>query len=334
MEIKIGKNLWEKLYDPGRKMRFVEECGSTQAATKNLLTLFLLSGASERELNKDISIMSEDEVNHILDQSSAYRMSTRYRYVKTLRAYRKWCSRNGFEAIPIDYRKIYDVDSEVIRKRFVSGPMHLQSNLDLLFDSVEKQSTENIYRAMFWLAFSGIDSEDACDLLCGEIDFVNQRISHDGKDYPLYFESVPVMRFLVESDTINYYNKNYVTANTGGGYTVRKRVAGDKLLRGIRGNPSINTITGKIKQKVITAQTTRGVDIRMTYLTVQQSGKFYREHMRETVYGMVNLDALVDEKIAESGQQFDSEEAYRAYRNNQRYQFKQVYEAWLFAFGM
>lgn len=332
MKFQISEKDKETLYEPERKVRFAEEYGATREASKNLMTLFFLSGQFERELDKDICAMNEDEVNRVLSNCKTARHSARYRYVKTLCAYRKWCVKKGIEVSALDHKRVSDVDTDVVRQRFVSSPLHLQANLDIFFDGVEKQNTDCIYRAFLWLAFSGVSRETVCDLRCGDIDFVNQRISYDGTSYPVYPESVPVLRFLAETDTLHYYNKNY--KNVDGSCVIRKRVQGDRLLRGVRGEQDSNNIMIKITHRLGALRSEGKTDMRLTFSSVRRSGKFYREHARELAYGMTNLEALVAEEIAASGKEFQSEAEYKRYHWERACAVRKEYEAWLFAFGL
>lgn len=328
MKIELDERLRNALYDPNRKLKFTDECGATQVASKNLMTLFLLSGEYEREMGKDICVMDEAEINYVLDKCKAAKMSTRYRYVQTLSMYHRWCGRNGIEAYPLDYNAVHNVNVEVIRRRFVSSPMHLQVVLDNLFGDVERQGTENIYRGFLWLAFSGVKREMSCDILAEDIDFANQRIVHDGVAFPLYPESIPALRYLVELDAFRYYHSNYRNV------ILRKRVPGGKLLRGVRSDPVANEIGLEITEACRKARKEKGVDLAVSYVTISTSGKFYREHNREIVYGMNNLEAIVAEEIAASGKKFPDEARYKRYCWERSNAIKKEYEAWLFAFGL
>lgn len=328
MKIEVNERLRNALYDPDRKLKFIDECGATQVAARNLTTLFVLSGEYEREMGKDICVMNEAEVNYILDKCKAARMSTRYRYVQTLSMYHRWCGRNRIEVYPLDYSAVHNINVEVVRRRFVSSPMHLQVVLDSLFDDVEKQGSDNVYRAFLWLAFSGVKREMSCDILAEDIDFANQRIVHDGVSYPLYPESIPVFRYLVELDAFRYYHSKYRNV------ILRKRVPGNKLLRGFRSDPVANEIGLLITGACKRAREEKGIDLAISYVTISTSGKFYREHNREIVYGMSNLDAIVAEEVAASGKEFPSEERYKRYFWERSNTIKKEYEAWLFAFGL
>lgn len=319
-----------RLYNPNQKIKFLREYGSSPTTTRGAASVLALAAPYEKRLEKDLCLMNAEEIEGFINGTGAARIKGKIAYIQVIKAYVRWCIQKGVKGINIDFRDVRPVGVEIVRKRYVSGPAQLQMCLDGIYDPENLRTTDNVYRGYLWLAFSGVKKELSDQIKCSDIDFRNMKITHDGASYPIYAAALPALHILVESDSFEYYHPNY------SGPILRKRVPGDLLLRGIRGNANTHLIANKVSRDAREGYATGKINCQLSYNTMHISGKFYREHENEVAGIGVNIDRLVDEELEDADWKGKKEgtKTYGKKKAEKRIYLRNEYETWKLAFGL
>jgi len=272
------------MYNEERKVQFIE---STRSSSDFGRSVFRTTGRYEEAAGTDFCELPLETVQEIINGNFGARTRSMDSYVAFLRSYVVWCKDNGYETCDA----IYDVQSQMdekIRRRMVSSPRHLQATLDKVFQPVESNTVDCIYRCYLWMAFAGITEEDALDIKVSEVDFSSMLIEHGGKSYELYREAIPAFRMACDATEFVYEHPRYKQT--------RNRCAGEYLMRGIRSEQvKLNTVKSII-QKAFKAH-----DVELTYGKLRLSGVFYRVYEAERMGDPVNFDTLIADHISKMG---------------------------------
>lgn len=317
----------EKLYDPYRKIWFMEEYASTKNSMDVLYSFFNIIGRYEKEIDKDLSLMTTEELKTAFSRLGATKITTRMNHLNFVRAYRRWCEQNRFPITDVDLKRLSIIETDIIRKRYVKSPGALQQYLDIVVPDLESKQSDRLFRGVMWLAYSGILMEKADKVRCSDVDIDNRRIRFEGENYPLYEESIPVMRFLATSDTILYDHGNYKIE--------RKRVEGDTLLRGIRGTPDAKWFMSEFNRRAAKKVKDGETNIRLNYYTVLNSGRFYREWHLESSLNRTNFRRYAEIDMSSDPERVNKGEAlYKRSVINKTEGLSREYVSWRLAFDI
>lgn len=196
----------------------------------------------------------------------------------SLRLYGKWCIDNNIEGATDALLKanIKTDDIELLRRRTVRSPLHLQTVLDSVFEPEDLNTPDMIYRAFLWLGYSGISLDKAVYVTASDIDFPNRCIRIDGLEHPIYPESVRCLKSCCSSKTFGQRS-----ASNPALIFQRKRADGSSILRSTTSQPSLNSLKTNLHHKVIGAQTEGRTNFDLSYTRVGLSGAFFRMYERE-----------------------------------------------------
>ncbi len=278
------------MYNEERKMQFIE---STRSSTAFGRSVFRTTGKYEEAAGTDFCELPMETVQEIVNGNFGTRTRSMNSYVAFLRSYVVWCKDNGCPTCDAIYHVQAQMD-EKIKRRMVSSPRHLQATLDKVFQPVESKMVDCIYRCYLWMAFAGLEEEDALNVKVSEVDFSSMLIEHDGKSYELYREAIPTFRMACDATEFVYEHPRYKHT--------RNRCPGEYLMRGIRSEQiKLNTV------KSIIQNAFKKNDVELTYGKLRLSGVFYRAYEAERMGDQVNFDTLITDHISKMGS---------AYHNN------------------
>ena len=272
------------MYNEERKTRFIE---TTRSSSDFGHSVFRTTGKYEKAADTDFCELPLETVQEIVNENFGTRTRSMDSCIGFLRSYVGWCKDNGYKTCDAVYNVQSQMD-EKIKRRMVSSPRHLQATLDKVFKPVESNMVDCIYRCYLWMAFAGIEEEDALSVKVSEVDFSSMLIEHDGKSYELYREAIPAFRMACNATEFAYEHPNYKQT--------RNRCPGEYLMRGIRSEQvKLNTVKGII-QKAFKAK-----NVELTYGKLRLSGVFYRAYEAERMGDPVNFDAVITDHIRKMG---------------------------------
>ena len=265
------------MYNEALKSEFIQETTDNISVARSYSMLFAATEPYEEQWNADLCTKGAEDLQIMANEILGLRQSSIRVRMIWLKAYVKWCIDKGVPGACDGMLQIEDVGVDRVRERMVSSPFHLQVYLDSVFCPESDETTDNIYRCFYWLAYGGMKEEDIFDVKISDVDLNNMIVRYNNLNYPIYRESLPAFKNCVYLTEFCYKNSNY----SNKGEVKIDRIAGDALIRGIR------SATKKKSFKVILSKKTKAgikngrTTIKLTYQTAWLSGLFYRMLERE-----------------------------------------------------
>lgn len=287
------------MFNSELKQKFIEHV-SAMGKSRETSTKYIFTALEpfENEWQADVCTRSAEELSDALGEIAGFRKQSKRTRMSILREYCKWCLENN---VPGACEGILNVkDDEIglnkLRRQMVANPRHLQQFLDSFLEKEEECNMDCVYRAYFWLAFSGVREEELSLLQASNLDFINMVIRVNGNEYPIYRESIPSLKRCAEEKEFKLKHPNIITP------VYRKRVDGDWLLRNTRGEDSSSTSTKliriEISRKLKNSKNKYGGEIRelrLSYYRARLSGIFYRKYEEERAGIEVDFGDIVAE---------------------------------------
>lgn len=261
------------MYNADWKIEFIRSYTESINVANRTKMVFEKTAQYENELGLDICQFSVEDLERLLKMVSGVKDRSADTIVLLLRKYAKWCLDNRKPGASNAIESVYTDGFEAIRRRMVSGPLHLQRYLDGVFKPESDQTIDNVYRCFYWLAFSGVPEVDSVSILAHDIDFENMCIHYKGQDLPIYREAIPALKNAAFLDEFIHIRDRYTTAI--------KRTNSGTLLRGVKSDTTISTLRNKVSVYSRNAYESGKVGVRVSYKTALTSGVFYREYERE-----------------------------------------------------
>ena len=271
------------MYNEELKTRFISECVDKETSKQRALRLFALSEPFEVGLNTDICAMLEDDLKSAIEATVSARLGTQTADMSILRKYARWCIENSVPGACNNLLQKQDVDYKKLREVMVSGPRQLQDYLDQAFPPESDCKQYNLCRCYFWMAFMGLDENAAAQITTENVDLKSLTVRFGGKEYPIYKESLPVLRHLCTANSFIYDFGRYET--------VIERHHGSKILRGTMGANEVNldSIRRLAFKRVHATFSASEEKISLRYQSIMLSGVFYRMYKEELSVGEPNI---------------------------------------------
>lgn len=320
-------------YNDEIKQKFLESVSSREVRFKTASALFSALTPYETKLNKDVCAFDKQELDNALGMAFPVRTKSMRAYIGILRDYSKWCIYRNVDGAG---EVVYDIDPDdigltKIRQQMISNPKHLQRYLNCIFQPESFRTVQNTYRARFWLAFAGIEEEEAILVRASEVRFDLMTIEHDGKSYPIYREALKCLHNCVELNSFAYIHPLYDKQ------IERPRSSGDALLRGTGSNgTNMKTMQTNISREIRMhdwSKESPDINIKLSYDKTKLSGIFYRTYEAERAGIDVDFYAVVDEDMA--GKQYTYKTAtHTSIRNQLERNYESDYSRWKKAFNI
>ena len=316
------------MYNNDLKVEFIRQ------KTRNINTadfyqaIFNRFSEFEERAGLDICLMSTEQLQDALESTNIMKASSISAYLLTLKEYAKWCVENGIQGATLNILHVDDPSAAVIKKRMVSSPVDLQSFLDSVYDKEEKETTDNIYRAYFWLAFCGVQPESVFALTSDDVDCSNGIVFADWKRYKVYKEGIKSIKNCATLQSFVYLNANYKNA----GAISRPRIDGEHLLRGVRGTFNEVNANVLIQRAIVRAKKSGKTSMSPTYQTVWLSGQFFRIYQKELVGVEVDFIEIAGE-IMRSKKRDGTMSSRRRLRDSANH-YRTEYNKWKSAFNL
>lgn len=264
------------MYNSNQKIAFINDYTKNERTARNIAEVFSWLEPYEQEWGMDLSRQSVDKLEPVVNSMGSIRARSTETILIFLKAYVKWCELKGFEVS----KGIFDVKVdtvEKIRSRMVSSPSHLKSKLDIHLDPASKENTDIIYRVFLWMAFAGLQVNDAVRVTTKCVDLLNLRINFDGHSYEIYDESVEDFVAACSLQSFQYDHANYSTR--------KYRADGDIIMRSFRSpTVTLSSVRSALNKKMLVDKDGNPVgdkEDNLSYKRVYLSGVFYRTRQRE-----------------------------------------------------
>jgi len=272
------------MYNEELKTRYLEELSPTSASYVLAKEIFSTAESMERSLGKDVCQFTDVELEELSEKLPMRRHSSFQILERILRDYAKWCSENQLEVSESAAAgKVVNV--VIADQKWFASPRDLEKALDRVFEPVSAGTYDTLYRAYFWLAFSGMSIDDVFELKTDDIDFANATITFSDelpngeprtRTFPIYRESIPALRDACNANGFVLDNPTYETPVI----KPRERGAG-YVLRGFSGKSTKKQFSVQVSRRIANSAGVSGVILE--FRSVKLSGIFFREYEREIV---------------------------------------------------
>ena len=313
------------MYNEEQKIKFIKDTAKSIKSAESMEYMFNRCERFETLWGKDVCNASDEEIQQLINNISGFRTSSTSLYLKYLRRYISWCNHRDIYGVRKQISKVDVDDMSRFRSAYVANPIHLQYYLDIVFDSEDDMTVDNVYRSYFWIAFSGIMETDITIIKRSDVDFYSMSIIHDEHSFPIYREGIKALRNASTLDSFLYKHPNYSNEVN------RKRLDEYTLLSGIRGISSVETFRSQVRAKTIKAIKDKDINIAISYDRVRLSGIFYRAYQEEQAFMQTNLSDEVNRRV-EDNISSGSNMKERVYRYQVNARLNSDYDKWKRAF--
>jgi len=261
------------MYNKELKERFIQSYTKSDNSANKCKVIFDHFETFENKWGADLCTRTAEDLQPAVDSIIGVRFKSQITQLIVIQKYIKWCVRNNIPGAIDDTKNIKEPGVEKIKTQTVANPQQLQDFLNIVYDKEEENTTDNIYRAFYWLAYSGIPETYIMDITADDVDFMNMRITHKDVEVRIYGESIPCLMRCVNSTQFTYKHPNYTT--------VRDRLSGNTIVRGVRGKSSIHNMRTIISNRAKEKMEKGLIDKNLSYYRVWMSGLFYRVYQDE-----------------------------------------------------
>lgn len=271
------------MYRAPVKDQFLRECYVTEESRVDARYTLDRVAPYEKRLETDISAIGGDALQDIVSHISNARGIHFALDLCVLKNYVRWCLVKRIPGTCADILAIQFSDVEKYKRNVVDNPVQLQVYLDQVFSPESDETIDVIYRSYFWLAFSGIDEEDAVKISADQLNLDRMQIMLDsGRVFPIYVEALPAFHKAISLNAFVYRNPNYKNNKAA----IKDRVDGNLLLRGIKKKDNKEISTVKNYRSAIIKKTKLAEDAGKTtkclsYSRVYLCGIFFRAYCDE-----------------------------------------------------
>ena len=265
------------MYNEELKTRFIREYTQSISRAEACQQAFNAVEPYEEKWGADLCTRSTAELEPVIEQLVGFRSRSRWQRIIIFRKYVKWCIANHISGACDGMLYIDHVGLSKVRAQMVANPMQLQMYLNVICEPESEQTTDNIYRCFYWMAYSGMEEDAILNTKCSDVDFENMVIHSGGEEYEIYRESIPAFKNAATLTEFVYKHPNYPPDKK----VIRNRAPGDTLIRGIRSTTSALSLRVELSRRSKKFLEDGSTDKQLSHYRVWLSGLFYRMHQRE-----------------------------------------------------
>ena len=261
------------MYNEEQKIEFIKEYTTSAGNSHRCERIFNSIEPYEIEWDADFCTRTAEELTPVIDSIIGIRSRSKWSTLVILKAYIRWCLANRIDGCRDDLLHIDSFGLENMRNRMVSTPQMMQKRLDMICDPVSKETVDIVFRSYYWLAFSGMSTQEILDLTAENLCFEDMSVYYNGNVYPIYRESVETLKKCANLSYFVFQHPRYEKKLS--------RYPSDKLMRGIKGVYNENTI-----RIALSRLTQRRAEVdknapKMSHYRIFLSGIFYRKYQLE-----------------------------------------------------
>lgn len=317
------------MYNEELKTKFIREYTHSLSRADACKQAFNAMEAYEKQWGVDFCTKSTAELEPVIEQLVGFRVRSRWQRIIIFQQYVKWCIANRIEGACDGMLHVDNVGLSKIRTQMVPNPMQLQMYLDVICEPESEQTTDNIYRCFYWMAYSGMTEEAILNTKCSDVDFENMVIHSGGEEFDIYRDAIPALRNAATLTEFVYKHPNYPPDKR----VVRNRAPGNTLIRGVRSTTTIAALRVELSRRSKKFLEDGSTDKQLSYYRVWLSGLFFRMHQREIAGIPVDFSGAASKFMEGKTYKLDTgrntpEAKHRAVVND----YLQDYERWKAAF--
>lgn len=319
------------MYNEELKTRFIQECTKSISRAEACVQAFNAIEPFEVQWDADFCTKSAAELEPVVEQLVGFRVRSRWLRIIIFQKYVKWCLAHKVKDACDGMLQVECAGLDKVRTQMVSNPTMLQAYLDVVCDPESEQTTDNIYRCFYWMAYSGMDEHDIMNVKCSDVDFDNMVIRYGGEEYEIHREAIPAFRNAATLTEFVYKHPNYPPDKK----VIRNRALGDTLIRGIRSTTSLAALRVELSRRSKKFIEDGLTDKQLSYYRVYLSGLFYNMKKREEAGIPVDFTGVASRFMEGKTYKLDAgrntpEAKKRAVVND----YLQDYERWKAAFNL
>lgn len=319
------------MYNEELKTRFIREYTKSISRADICVQAFEAIEPYEEQWEADFCTKSTEELSPVIEQLVGFRVRSRWQRIIIFQKYVKWCLSNNVGGACDGMLHIDNVGLSKVRTQMVANPTQLQMYLNVICEPESEQTTDNIYRCFYWMAYSGMDEEAILATKVTDVDFENMVIHSGGNEYEIYREAIPAFKNAATLTEFVYKHPNYPPDKI----VRRNRAPGDTLIRGIRSTTSVLSLRVELSRRSKKFVDEGLTDKQLSHFRVKLSGLFYRMYQRELAGIPVDFSGEASKFMEGKTYKLDTgrntpEAKKRAVVND----YMQDYERWKAAFQM
>lgn len=324
------------MFNEEQKQKFIHYQTESESARNGIAKVFGTLERFEVELGKDLAEFTDEEMCETFSRGVGLRNSTRTSYGYIVNRYLEWAKKQGVDVVCNEIKIDSDTLVERYRQKMVFSPEHLNRYMDAVFGGTDDCSAGLICRCYLWLAFCGVDIMDAERLDARNVDIDQMRAVVNGREVPLYAESIKAFRVLKNSDEIRVINSLYPDK-----LIMMQREDGTRLLRGqkrvgvskaVIKEGEHGNLSGEVQRRTRKAVDAGVVTARLNFKNVKLSGVFYRMYAREEMG--IKPDFTVIAAFDLRDKKFASNLSYNSSISRIRTAYKKDYALWKSAYEL
>lgn len=317
------------MYNEELKTKFVRGYTNSISTAEVCQTIFNAFEQYEVEWGADLCTRSTEELQPVVDGLVGFRARSKWMRLIILKDYVKWCIGMKVPGACDGMLKIETVGLEKVKHQTVASPLHLQRYLDSICEPESEETTDNIYRCFYWLAYGGVAEEDILSIKCSDVDLNNMVVRYNDTEVPIYREALPAFKNCVNLTQFVYKHPNYDKL------VYKDRADGDTLVRGIRSAPSIKAMRVELSRRSKAKMDEGKTDLKLSYFRVWISGLFYRMYERERAGMPVDFSAAAAQFMEGKTYKLDrGRNTPEAKKRQLTRDYLEDYERWKLAFAI
>lgn len=311
----------------------LEAYGDTAFAQKVITGILEDAQRFEKEWGIDCSVADTEQLQILVNHILRHRRFDPGVVPDTLSKYAAWRKKKKLPSGNAIRHVVIDPAIKV-RRGMVYSPTHLSDTLNTVFPPTQEDTTDILYCAYLWLAFSGLEEEQAMRVKSQDLNFDISAICIDGEKFPIYPDSLDAFYDSVRVEQFTVFR----TKDGKRKPVDYLREPGDELLRGKQNNrgkitagkivtsfrPTISRRFAEIEAFDQSMGIVRDIPYEISYDRVYLSGIYYRalkwEQAHHEPYSFTReAEKRLAAKYALNPEQFDSWSEERRAANNSRY---------------
>lgn len=297
------------MYNEEIKTKFITEFSTSTSRRHAATVMFNALEPYEAKWGADFCTRSKDELQPVVSEIVGFRTNSKKLRLTILKEYVRWCIKNHVEGACDGLFQIEELGLDKLKRQMVANPQHLQRYLNCICEADSEETVDCIYRCFYWLAYGGMQEEDAFDVTVQDVDLVDMIVRHGEKEYPIYREAIPAFKNCVTLTQFRYKHPNYAPDKV----VYKERAVGNMLLRGIGESKSIKAVRVEMsrraknpKFKSPSDEEDKSLDLKLSFYRVWLSGLFYRTYEAERAGMPVDFMAAAEEFMEGKTYKLDS----------------------------
>lgn len=269
---------------------------NTKSVKAYLIRLFNKLEKYEQNLNKDLSMMDQEELKYTLSEFLKGSIATQSSVKSTLGNYFNWCLQNNLTLLNENYINNIAIDTvdsfEFYKQDTVSNEEELRDVLNEVLKPVEADTIDNLYRLYCHLLFNGVSYKNIFYLKECDVSLKNKTINDNGNI--IYMSDILYKLIKYYLDMIYFFQQKkggvYALLIPRTGYLLENSVPLERKLQ--------DGFREKFRKSFVTSLSIKLKDSfkNLNSTNIYNSGVFYRIYLKESKTGEIDLIEYLNDK--------------------------------------